>query len=252
MSLRPFIQQKIPGLIALVLMTTVLSAVLVFYSQADLNGPVSYTSGMLFSLLTHSAGNPGFLVSVGLFMLIPMVLRLPRKSLIKLGIQFALLLALSFVAKTVMKHITEVPRPYTHELAALQIVESPQAFYALSNEAKDATVQEASKSVSHWRISHWQGETNYSLPSGHTIFTAVCVAFWGGFFLRRRQVVPASIIILWAVGVGISRIWLGMHWPTDLLASIFGAGCLYLLIPEWGLSPEKQQALAEQMPKQTV
>ena len=246
MSLRPFIQQKIPGLIALLLMTTVLSGVLVFYSQANLNGPVSDTSGMLFSALTHSAGNPGFLISVALFMLIPVVLRLPRKSLIKIGIQFALLLALSFVAKSVMKHITEVPRPYTHELQALHIVESPQAFYALSNEAKDQAVREASKSVSHWRISHWQGETNYSLPSGHTIFTAVCVAFWGGFFLRRRQIIPASLIILWAVGVGISRIWLGMHWPTDLLASIFGAACLYLCIPEWGLSPEKQITLTKQ------
>lgn len=240
MFLRPFIRQKLPGLIALLLMTTLLSGVLVFYSQANLNGPVSDFSGMLFSLLTHSAGNPGFLVTVGLFMLIPIALKLPRKTLVMLGVQFALLLALSFVAKTVMKHITEVPRPYTHQLQSLGIVDSPQAFYALTDQDKDEAVKQASKSVSHWRIAHWQGETNYSLPSGHTIFTAVCVAFWGGFFLRRRQLIPAGIIIVWAVGVGISRIWLGMHWPTDLLASIFGAACLYLCIPEWGISPVKK------------
>ncbi|MGR5064984.1 phosphatase PAP2 family protein [Photobacterium sp. DNB22_13_2] len=248
MFLRPFIERKLPGLFALLLMTTLLSAVLVFYSQADLNGPVSDFSGMLFSLLTHSAGNPGFLVTVGLLMLIPIVLKLPRKTLMILGVQFALLLALSFVAKTVMKHITEVPRPYTHQLQNLNIVKTPEAFYALSNIEKDEAVKQASESVSHWRITHWQGETNYSLPSGHTIFTAVCVAFWGGFFLRRRKFIAAGIIITWAVGVGISRIWLGMHWPTDLLASIFGAACLYLCIPEWGISPVKmarQQTLQE-------
>ncbi|AJR08760.1 phosphatidylglycerophosphatase B [Photobacterium gaetbulicola Gung47] len=240
MFLRPFVERKIPGLIALLLMTTLLSAVLVFYSQANLDGPVSAVSGMFFSLLTHSAGNPGFLVSVAVFMLIPVVLKLPRKALFKLGVQFALLLALSFVAKTVMKHITEVPRPYTHQLQSMHIVDSPQAFYALSDTEKDSAVKQASKSVSQWRIAHWQGETNYSLPSGHTIFTAVCVAFWGGFFLRRRQIIPAGIIIIWAVGVGISRIWLGMHWPSDLLASIFGAACLYMCIPEWGVSPAVQ------------
>ncbi|PSU34749.1 phosphatase PAP2 family protein [Photobacterium lutimaris] len=240
MFIRPFIQQKRPGLIALLLMSSLLSGVLFFYSQANLNGPVSDLSGMLFSLLTHSAGNPGFLVTVGLFMLIPIALKLPRKTLVMLGVQFALLLALSFVAKTVMKHITEVPRPYTYQLQALNIVESPQAFYALSDIEKDEVVKQASETISHWRIAHWQGETNYSLPSGHTIFTAVCVAFWGGFFLRRRQLIPAGIIIVWAVGVGISRIWLGMHWPTDLFASIFGAACLYLCIPEWEMSPVKK------------
>ncbi|MCQ1058953.1 phosphatase PAP2 family protein [Photobacterium sp. DNB23_23_1] len=248
MFLRPFIERKLPGLIALLLMTTLLSAVLVFYSQADLNGPVSDFSGMLFSLLTHSAGNPGFLVTVGLFMMIPVIMKLPRKTLIKLGTQFALLLALSFIAKTVMKHITEVPRPYTHQLQALDIVETPDAFYTLSHIEKDEAVKQASESVSHWRITHWQGETNYSLPSGHTIFAAVCVAFWGGFFLRRRQFIPVGIIITWAVSVGISRIWLGMHWPTDLLASIFGAACLYLCIPEWRVLPAK---MAEQTQQQT-
>ncbi|WP_052260711.1 phosphatase PAP2 family protein [Photobacterium gaetbulicola] len=236
----PFIQRKLPGLIALLLMTTLLSTVLVFYSQANLNEPVSAASGMFFSLLTYSAGNPGFLLSVGVFMLIPVVLKLPKKALFTLGVQFALLLALSFAVKTVMKHITEVPRPYTLQLQSMHIVDSPQAFYALSDTAKEEAVSQASQRVSKWRTAHWQGETNYSLPSGHTIFTAVCVAFWGGFFLRRRQIIPASIIIIWAVGVGISRIWLGMHWPSDLLASIFGAACLYLCIPEWGLSPTKQ------------
>ncbi|WP_428447629.1 phosphatase PAP2 family protein [Photobacterium nomapromontoriensis] len=209
-----------------------------FYSQADLAGPAANSTGLFFSSLTYSAGSPGFLLTVSLLMLIPIGLKLPRKQIFKLGVQFAILLVLSFVAKTALKHITEVPRPYTYQLETLGLVESPEAFYQLSDTKKDHVVEQASYSVSHWRIEHWRGETNYSLPSGHTIFAAVCVVFWGGFFVRRKQFLPTAIILLWATGVGVSRIWLGMHWPTDLLASICSAAILYLFVPEWPLSKQ--------------
>ncbi|WP_245907241.1 phosphatase PAP2 family protein [Photobacterium sanctipauli] len=204
-----------------------------FYSRADLTESASMPTGLLFSVLSFSAGNPGFLVTVALLCLTPIVLKLPRQQIIKLGVQFAILLVLSFVAKTAMKHITEVPRPYTYQLQALDIVKSPEAFYQLNSAQKDVAVSQAQQFVSPWRISHWQGETNYSLPSGHTIFAAICVTFWGGFFIRRRQLIPAGMILLWATGVGISRIWLGMHWPTDLIASLCSAAVLYLFVPEW-------------------
>ncbi|MGF1702497.1 phosphatase PAP2 family protein [Photobacterium makurazakiensis] len=231
---KEFLTEKIPGYIALLLFATILSGTLMFYSQSNLAGEVSDTTGFVFSLLSHSAGNPGFLISVCLLCLIPIALKLPKQQILKLLIQFGILLALSFVAKTAMKHLTEVPRPYTYQLQALEIVESPDNFYQLSAKQKDEAVRQAEGTVSHWRLSHWLGETNYSLPSGHTIFVAVCVTFWGGFFLRRKKLIPTAIIILWATSVGISRIWLGMHWPTDLIASLCGAAFLYLFVPEWG------------------
>ncbi|GAL03518.1 phosphatidylglycerophosphatase B [Photobacterium aphoticum] len=89
------------------------------------------------------------------------------------------MLVLSFAAKSGLKHLTEVPRPYTYELEALGIVSSPEDFYQLDEKGKDHAVMEARQHVSEWRIQHWLGETNYSLPSGHTIFVAVCVVFWG-------------------------------------------------------------------------
>ncbi|MGF1687855.1 phosphatase PAP2 family protein [Photobacterium japonica] len=233
MSLRSFFSTKIPGLIALLVFATLLSGVLMFYSQANLAAPASDAIGMFFSSLTFSAGNPGFLITITLLMTIPLALRLPRKTVCKLGIQFAILLVLSFAAKSGLKHLTEVPRPYTYELEALGIVSSPEDFYHMDEVGKDNAVHAASQHISAWRIKHWLGETNYSLPSGHTIFAAVCVVFWGGFFLRRRRYLPAGVLVLWATGVGVSRIWLGMHWPTDLLTSICCAALLYLCVPEW-------------------
>jgi len=229
-----FLIKKVPGYIALLLFATVMSGVLMFFSTADLTDNVADITGLTFTLLTASAGSPGFLLTVCALSFAPLLLKLPKQTIVKLGIQFAILLVLSFVAKTALKHITEIPRPYTYQLQSLGIVHSASEFYQLSDDEKEKAIQLATANISDWRTSHWQGETNYSLPSGHTIFAAVCVVFWGGFFCRRRQLAAAGLLVLWATGVGISRIWLGMHWPTDILASIACAGLLYLFVPEWG------------------
>ncbi|MGF1731686.1 phosphatase PAP2 family protein [Photobacterium kasasachensis] len=233
MPIYSFLRNKIPGYIALLIFATMMSGVLMFFSSVELTGPVSDLTGQTFSLLTASAGSPYFLVTVSVLCLAPMISKLPPKAVARLIFQFAFLLVLSFIAKTALKQLTEIPRPYSYQLQSLGLVNSVDEFYQLSATEKAKAVQMATPNVSDWRTSHWQGETNYSLPSGHTIFAAVCVVFWGGFYWRRRQLAAASLLILWATGVGISRIWLGMHWPTDILASIACAGLLYLFIPEW-------------------
>ena len=68
----------------------------------------------------------------------------------------------------------------------------------------------------------------YSFPSGHvtnTTVTAICCAF---FF--RRRVWLYSLVGAVALAVGYSRIYLGAHWPSDVLGTLFLATAQTLLV----------------------
>ena len=234
-----FISQKLVNYLALAFFALALFIAISIFPVPLLSAPINDAAGLSFSLLTDTAGNPFFLITTVLLCLLPVLFRLPKKQIIKLWIQFAILLVLSFGAKTVLKHETAIPRPYTYELQRLNLIPSPENFYQLNKSEKDNVVKRASAYVSQWRIRSWEGETNYSFPSGHTIFAAICVLFWGGFLLRTRHYLLAGGLMTWAVGVGISRLWLGMHFPADVMGSILSAAVLYLFVPEWQIDSEK-------------
>ncbi|PSV34719.1 phosphatase PAP2 family protein [Photobacterium sp. GB-210] len=234
-----FISQKLVNYLALAFFALALFIAISIFPVPLLSDPINNAAGLSFSLLTDTAGKPFFLITTVLLCLLPVFFRLPKKQIIKLWIQFAILLVLSFGAKTILKHETAIPRPYTYELQRLNLVTSPENFYQLNKSERKNVVKKASTYISKWRIRSWEAETNYSFPSGHTIFAAICVLFWGGFLLRTRHYLLAGGLVIWAVGVGISRLWLGMHFPSDVMGSILSAAVLYLFIPEWRVDSEK-------------
>ncbi len=69
-----------------------------------------------------------------------------------------------------------------------------------------------------------------SFPSGHTVAVAafatavalVSVGIW-----PKTRVVASSMAVAWILLVALSRLVLGVHWPTDVLA----AACLGALLP---------------------
>jgi phosphatidylglycerophosphatase B len=70
-----------------------------------------------------------------------------------------------------------------------------------------------------WLKQHWEFETGYAFPSGHTMFAASWALLGIGLLWPRRRIVTVVILVAWAVGVMGSRLVLGMHWPQDLITA---------------------------------
>jgi undecaprenyl-diphosphatase len=66
-------------------------------------------------------------------------------------------------------------------------------------------------------------DTSYSFPSGHTLNSAVFLMTLAGLLWMSRAGLPWRIAggltaLLLSAGIGVSRIYLGYHWATDVLA----------------------------------
>jgi hypothetical protein len=81
--------------------------------------------------------------------------------------------------------------------------------------------------------------TGFALPSGHAALSA---ARWGFLAtLRRRRWATLTAVIL-AFGVGLSRVYLGVHFPTDVLAGWLIGAMGLLLVTKLGPAVERHVA----------
>jgi membrane-associated phospholipid phosphatase len=71
----------------------------------------------------------------------------------------------------------------------------------------------------------------YSFPSGHAMVSMVIYGFIGYILAnryRRQQWWIVSLTTLLVIAIGFSRLYLGVHWPTDIIAG-YAAGLVWLI-----------------------
>lgn len=71
------------------------------------------------------------------------------------------------------------------------------------------------------------GDSHLSFPSGHAGLSAALVTSWSLSHPRWYVIGPG---VLWASGVTLSRVYLGVHYPSDVLAgAVLGTGVALLV-----------------------
>lgn len=84
----------------------------------------------------------------------------------------------------------------------------------------------------------------FSYPSGHAgaalfAYTALVVLAWPKRVWRWVALAVALLVVL---GTGFGRVYLGVHWPTDVLGGYLLAGCwlgIGLTLKKWGWNPSR-------------
>ncbi|WP_456295052.1 phosphatase PAP2 family protein [Vibrio sp. AK197] len=201
----------------------------------DLLGSVDATSGWIISTITDSAGQRGLWLTIVILSALSLYKQpLNRTEIFKYIVQFTVIFMIAYFGKNVLKELLESPRPYTELLTHELLLPNPGHFYKLGSSQQLATLDQVVDKVSEWRLRHWYQEMNYSLPSGHTVFAALCLAFFGAIFVRQQRFILASVVVLWATLAAYSRIWLGMHRPEDLYAGIVFVAAVVTFTPNVG------------------
>ncbi|HGF4913141.1 phosphatase PAP2 family protein [Vibrio parahaemolyticus] len=226
------------GLMMLALFVLGIIPMSLFGSYHNLTSQVPESLGITFTLLTDSAGSKGFLITLTLLLLSLFRFKPSRIEWMQKLSMLGLLLVIGFASKTGLKLMTESPRPYTELLAAEQLIETPETFYQLDTKQQANVINQISEQVSDWRTRHWQGEKDYSFPSGHTIFVSICLAFFGGLFLQNKCYISALSLWMWGMSVAYSRLWLGMHRPEDLIGSVLFVAIVFTLLPTFQIKKQ--------------
>lgn len=155
---------------------------------------------------------------------------LPRGSWLKMMFCTSLGLVLCLLLNEQLKLVFAESRPYIEWLSHQQHLDIKE-FYSIDKYARRELLAQVLPGVSPLDMPisaqiqrHWQIETGFSFPSGHTIFAVTLTMCSSFFLLRHNNLWLPALLICWALLMGLSRMLLGMHWSVDVLTSTLLGG----------------------------
>lgn len=186
-----------------------------------------------FFWITETASYPwAIITSIMLFgMFCLLIPRKTKKNVILLWLLLVMAMLGGQIVKTIIKSQTAQSRPYVLWLGKEYNLNDKQ-FYSLPKSERKAVIQNLlanSQSIPNWLAKHWQSETGYSFPSGHTLFSATWAFLAISLLSFRRHYIIVSLLSVWALLIELSRILLGMHCPIDLICGLLLAWLISLI-----------------------
>ncbi|MTH46339.1 phosphatidylglycerophosphatase B [Intestinirhabdus alba] len=155
-------------------------------------------------------------------------LRFRLRAAITLFVILAAAILLGQGIKSWIKNSVQEPRPFVIWLEKTHHIPVDE-FYTLRRSERGNIVKQqlaGQRDIPAFLRQHWQKETGFAFPSGHTLFAASWALLAVGLLWPRRRYVTIAILLVWATGVMGSRMLLGMHWPRDLV---------FATLISWGL-----------------
>lgn len=179
----------------------------------------------LLFIITETGSAPYFAALVSLIFAITLsrMCKKPQHHWVLIFLSVFLLQAGTQVIKSSLKMIYQEPRPYMSYMIEKGVELEP--FYAESRRERGLIIADNLLEETHtpkYVQNHWENETGFSFPSGHTIFAVTWAFIFVGFLTRERHPkarIIMGVISLWAILMMISRLRFGMHFPIDLFTS---------------------------------
>ena len=183
--------------------------------------------------VTETASIPWAIITSGLFFLL-FYLKLVNKNKKTLLLLWLVLVSAMLggqVVKSIIKQQTAESRPYVIWLDKEFNLDEKQ-FYSQTRAERKANIEKLlanSTIIPAWLSNHWQNETGYAFPSGHTLFAVTWALLAITLLSFKRHFFIVSIITIWSLLIETSRLLLGMHSAYDLILGILLAWLISLI-----------------------
>lgn len=183
-----------------------------------------------------SSGTAPYGVATVLFILLLSYHRLAKAEFISLFLTISLGMCTTLGLNHYLKPFFNEARPNAVWLEQ-QYLLNTENFYTLTKAERKAQMTASLERLEHAETDlvlsplvkqHWKNEVGFAFPSGHTLFAMTLTMIVSYYLLLAGNLVLPTLLFIWSITMGFSRMLLGMHWSQDVLASTVLGGVISL------------------------